>query len=224
MAGDNLMSAFYKKIIISIIERSRIGIKYLNLYRFRNHLTEIGWFKSCEKGLPVDADGKPLPWYTYAAIKYLSMKVKSEMRIFEYGTGNSTLWWSERVSFVTSIEHDLPWFERMKGKVPANVDYRYCELVYKGRYCKIILEYENHFDIIIIDGRDRVNCLRNSLRALKTKGIIILDNSDRDEYRDGYQFLLESGFKRLDFYGYGPMSLVGSCTSLFYRNENCLGI
>ena len=218
------MIAFYKRVIISIIEKSHIGIKYLNLYRFKYHLAEIGWLKSCEKGLPVDVDEKPLPWYTYAAIKYLSMKVNPDMRVFEYGTGNSTLWWSERVRSVTSIEHDRTWFECMKKKVPANVDYRYCELIDKGRYCEIILEYENYYDIIIIDGRDRVNCVINSLRALKTNGIIILDNSDRDEYRDGYQFLLESGFKRIDFYGYGPINSVGWCTSIFYRNENCLGI
>ncbi|MCL4860213.1 MAG: hypothetical protein KJZ93_12435 [Caldilineaceae bacterium] len=218
------MIAFSRKFILPVIEKNRMGMKYLSLYRFRHHLEEIGWFRSRENHLAVDIDGKPLPWYTYGAISFLEKRVKPHMRIFEYGSGNSTLWWSTRVVSVTSVEHDLAWFDYVKKKIPSNVEYRYCELVDGGQYCRVVSEYKNRFDVIVIDGRDRINCAKNSLGALVEGGVIIWDNSDRDAYCEGYQHLLESGFRRLDFYGYGPINTRSWCTSIFYRSDNCLEI
>lgn len=214
-----------KKFIVSIIKKHPIGKKYLSIYMFGiHHLEKIGWLKSIEMALSVDRHGKPLPWYTYAAIYFIEKRVKSWMTVFEYGSGNSTLWWSAHVTSVISIEHDLSWFDNMKNGIPSNIEYRYCELIDGGRYCKVVSEYEKQFDIIVIDGRDRVNCAKNSLTALKENGVIIWDNSDRNEYLEGYQYLLEAGFKRLDFNGYGPVNVRDWCTSIFYRDHNCFGI
>ena len=218
------MITFLKAIIRSIIEKTQNGRKYLALYRFRHYLEEVGWFKSNEKHVPVDLDGRPLPWYTYTAIKFLEKKIEAKMTVFEYGSGNSSLWWSERVSSVISIEHDLSWFDYMKNRIIPNIEYIYCEQIDGGRYNKIISEYEKKFDIVVIDGRDRINCAKNALGALKDNGIILWDNSDRDAYSEGYQYLLENGFKRLDLYGCGPIGNYGWCTTIFYRNDNCLGI
>lgn len=218
------MIATFKRLIVSTVKTHGVGKKYLAIYRLSHHLQEIGWLKSAELQIPVDKHEKPLPWYTYPSIYFLEKRVQPWMRVFEYGSGNSTLWWSARVSSVISIEHDLSWFDIMKKSIPANVEYRYCELIDGGRYCKVVSEYEQPFDIIIIDGRDRVNCAMNSLKALARNGIIIWDNSDRDAYLEGYQYLLKDGFRRLDFYGYGPIDACCWCTSIFYRDDNCFGI
>jgi hypothetical protein len=84
--------------------------------------------------------------------------------------------------------------------------------------------YTNAFDAIVIDGRDRVNCCKNSLGALKAAGVIIWDNSERPDYQEGYDFLINNGFKRIDFGGIGPINPDAWCTSVFYRSNNCLGI
>ena len=91
-------------------------------------------------------------------------------------------------------------------------------------YSNSILAYRETFDIIVVDGRDRVECAKNSLQALKPNGVIIWDNSDRPEYEAGYEFLLNKGFKRIDFSGFGPINSRAWCTSVFYRPGNCLGI
>ena len=57
---------------------------------------------------------------------------------------------------------------------------------------------------------------RISMRGKKT--------TDRVIYQEGYEFLLTNGFKRLDFWGMGPINPYSWCTSIFYRKENCLEI
>jgi outer membrane receptor protein involved in Fe transport len=146
------------------------------------------------------------------------------MTVFEYGSGNSTFWWSQNVSSVVSYEHDSEWYSSLNERVPSNVDYHHCNLEYGGDYCKAIQGYNDRFNIVVIDGRDRVNCVKNSLGALRNDGLIIWDNSNRQRYQDGYSFLLQNQFRRLDFEGLGPINTCKWCTSIFYRSENCFGI
>ena len=213
-----------RKAVLWMIERNKTGMKMVSLYHMRHHFEDIGWFKSRIAGLPVDKNGAVLPWLTYPVIFFLERKLKPDMRVFEYGSGNSTLWWSKHVSSIVSCEHYLVWYESFKKNIPSNVEYIYCELVDGGEYSKVIKRYQNIFDIIIIDGRDRVNCIKNSLGALTDNGIVIVDNTERDAYREAFQYLLSNGFKRIDFQGLSPGNIYNECTSIFYRCDNCLGI
>ena len=55
--------------------------------------------------------------------------------------------------------------------------------------------------------------------------MLICDNSDRARYKEGMDFLIEMGFKRLDFAGDNPINAFRSCTSRFSTvPHNCLGI
>lgn len=213
-----------KRIVLCLLGKSEKDRHLPELRALTPYLSTAGWFRSIVEGVPVDADGKALPWYTYSFIDFISERIYPTMRVFEYGSGNSTLWWSERVAGVVACEHDEPWFKAVSQKVPDTVDYRYCELEYGGEYCKLISSFTSEFDCIIIDGRDRVNCAKNALAALKENGVIIWDNSDRASYQEGYTFLLENGFRRIDFWGLGPINPYQWCTSVFYREENCLMI
>lgn len=188
------------------------------------YLTQIGWLASFSTSLPVDQQGNPLPWYTYGAIAFLQDRIRPEMAVFEFGSGNSTLWWSQRVAQVVSREHDAAWYQRVKALVPANVDYQHIACLPDGDYAREVLKHVGRFDLIVIDGPDRVNCARHALQALKAHGAIIWDNSDREEYAAGYSLLTQAGFRRLDFSGMGPINPQGWCTSIFYRPDNCLGI
>jgi hypothetical protein len=97
-------------------------------------------------------------------------------------------------------------------------------LEYGGAYSKAILNFKDRFDIVVVDGRDRVNCAKNCLGALKLDGVVLWDNSDRTKYEEGYRFLGDRGFRRLRFRRHVPDYQRRSQTSIFYRRENCLGI
>ena len=187
-------------------------------------LKDDGWFRSYKEKYPVDGDGNPLPWITYPAIEFLKRRVNRDLSVFEYGCGGSTLWWSSRVREVVSVEHDREWFLKMSAKKPANVSMYQIDLERNGAYSKKIGSFANAFDIIVIDGRDRVNCARNSLGALKRDGVIIWDNSDRSEYQDGYDFLFRHGFKKLEFVGLCPGVNLKTETGIFYKTNNVLSI
>ena len=145
------------------------------------------------------------------------------MSVFEFGSGSSTLWWARKVRRVISCEHDREWFERTRAIAPSNVEMIHAPLE-DQQYAREVLKHGNAFDIIVIDGRDRIQCAYNSIAALKSDGVIIWDNSDRDEYRDGYEFLAQKGFRRLDFIGMGPINVYAWSTTVFYRNPNCLDL
>lgn len=211
-----------KSIIIYIL-------KVLDIYwaislRWSGPLKEDGWFRSFREGASIDLDGQPLPWMTYPAIEFLKRRVGKEMTVFEYGCGSGTLWWSSKVKEIVSVEHDKDWYQKILAVKPPNVTIYQIDLEPDGEYSKKITEFEDRFDIIIIDGRHRVNCARNSLKALKSDGVIIWDNSDRREYQEGYDFLLMNGFKKIEFVGMCPVENIKTETAIFYKNSNSLGI
>src|SRR5262245_31531933 len=73
-----------------------------------------GHLKSVRAGRSVDAAGRPIPWYTYPAIEYLRQLDLSEKTVFEYGSGNSTLFWAECAARVVTVEDDERWSERLE--------------------------------------------------------------------------------------------------------------
>lgn len=190
----------------------------------RGYLYNCGWYRSYKEGKCVDLEGNPIPWITYPAMSFINGKVKKEMEVFEYGSGYSTLWWASKTKKVYSVEHEKKWFEIVKSFMPENVELFNIDLEQGGYYSCKIREFSRKFDIVVIDGRDRKNCSYNSINALKEDGIIIFDNSDRNEYKEGYEFLNSNNFKRIDFWGIGPLSPYSYCTSVFYRKNNCFGI
>ena len=211
------------KKILNVVLQPKL-LKQLMSMGTSGYLYEIGWIESFKRGIPVDKDGDPLPWVTYSFIDFISERLNKNMDIFEYGSGNSTLWYAKRVNSVISIEHDKKWFEKLKNNIPKNVTIYYKKLIYGGEYAKFPKILERKFDLVIVDGRDRVNCIKYSLDVLKSKGVIVLDDSERVIYKDGIRFLIEKDFKRLDFWGISPGLFYKKCTTIFYKSDNCLGI
>jgi len=204
-------------------------LKKMNLYSIYNlrkssYLRDIGWFKSFQLERPVDNNGNPLPWMTYSAIHFFEKRINKDMTVFEYGCGNSTLWWAKRVKNIVSCEHDKAWYDTMNNKISQNVELHQVDLEYGGSYCGKVSDYSMTFDVVIIDGRDRVNCAKNCLNALTDRGVIIWDDSDRAIYQEGFNYLQEKGYKRIDFEGMGPALTFSWCTSIFYKEDNCLHI
>lgn len=187
-------------------------------------LAEDGWFLSWHKKASIDGQGKPIPWITYPAIEFLSRRLPASIRVFEYGCGNSTLWWANRATSVVSIEHDAGWYSKMLPALPPNCSLSHIPLDTNGHYAGAISAYRNTFEIVFVDGRDRVNCLARSPEALTQNGIIILDNSDRINYRPGIEELFAKGWRQIEFVGYSPITSAKNETSIFYRRNNLLGL
>jgi len=211
------------KKVINVISQPKLFKQLLSMGT-SGYLYEIGWIDSFNQQSPIDKKEKPLPWVTYSFIDFIEDRLNNTMNVFEYGSGNSTLWYAKKVNSVISVEHDNQWFEKIKNSMEANVSIYYEELIYGGEYSKFIKRLKNEFDIIIVDGRDRVNCLKNSISAINHNGVIILDDSERDAYKEGVNFLLENNYKKIDFWGISPGLFYKKCTTIFYKDNNCLGI
>lgn len=167
------------------------------------------------------------PWIPIKAKIWLDHNLTAKMIIFEYGSGMSTLYFSLKVKKITSIEHNKNWYKHIKdklkekqvnnceylliepevinNKISKNVDPKYISELkdYKKyhfkKYVKSIDTYpDNYFDLIFIDGRVRITCIKNSIKKIKSGGYLVLDNSDEKKYRSSQSIL--KNYKRLEFF------------------------
>ncbi len=204
---------------------------------------ELGWFRSVKTMMSIDKNGDGLPWITYPCLEFLTARVTKEMKVFEFSMGGSTDWFSRHCDEVVSTEHDRLWFCEMKDSLEQrnNISLKLHEVTDEnGRsdteavydetldddngYSDEILNYKDYFDIISIDGITRIRCTKKAIGALNRDGIILFDNSDRCAYDEAFIFLRSKGFKEIEFWGFGPCNLYRWKTSIFYREQNCLGI
>jgi hypothetical protein len=190
----------------------------------RGPLVQDGWVRSYIEGQSVDLDGTPIPWITYPAIDFLTERLPKLENVFEYGSGNGTLWWATKSERVRAVENDPEWYEKMRKFLPRNVELYFEDISTGTGYEEKVLVDECYYDVIVIDGRHRNNCMTQSLKRIKPNGIIILDNSDRTEYAQGIHHLTTSGFRMIEFSGFCPIVNFKSKTAIFYRSQNILGI
>ena len=193
-------------------------------FGIKGYLAEIGWFVANNNMASVDINKQPIPWFTYSFIDFLAVRLTNSQSIFEYGSGNSTRYFAERVKNITSLEHDKMWYEQGRKNKPRNAELIYCELDENGNYCRGAKNTKQKFNIIIVDGRDRVNCCIQSIDSLSDDGVLILDDSERAQYNEGRDALINNGFKEISFSGISPGLFYRKETSVFYRNNNCLGL
>ncbi|MGN0395729.1 MAG: hypothetical protein ACI4EF_10215 [Coprococcus sp.] len=173
----------------------------------------------------LDENNEVNPWLSKPFIDFIRPRLNKNMSVFEWGCGNSTLFWSHNVERVTAIEYNPKWIDKMKNVIGSNAEIRYYPLEYDGSYCRAINETNKQYDIVLIDGRDRVRCARNCVKNLKREGVIIWDNSQREYYQEGFIFLKEQGFKSLNFSGlFHGVPFREEETTLFYRPDNILEI
>jgi SAM-dependent methyltransferase len=86
-------------------------------------------------------------------------------------------------------------------------------------YATEIMEHEpESFDVVIVDGMARALSAWLAAKYVKPGGIIVFDNSDRWQYNGAFRHLNAAGFRRVDFYGPGPVNRLEWCTSLFVRD------
>ena len=199
-------------------------MRTLLAFNSKGYLDETGWFNAFFSHSPVDVDGNPIPWVTYSFIDFINERLNKRHTVFEFGSGNSTFFYSKHAAKVVSVEHDRDWYDNVLRLKPENAELIYCQLRTDGDYCRTPLKLQTKFDIIIIDGRDRVNCCKQAISSLSAGGVIILDDAEREKYAEGLVFLKTQGFKQLSFTGISPGLFYLKATSVFYKPGNCLGV
>lgn len=174
------------------------------------------------------------PWLVYDSITHIRNILSSQMRVFEFGSGSSTIFYALRCREVVVVDHDAEWAARVQEKldelgitnvnltvIPADEGSR--ELVpgtklldpenyysngWKGhyeQYTKTIDQYEDgEFHVISVDGAARPSCIVHAYPKLKAGGMFILDNAERPRYQSGINHLPKD-WSRTDFVGDGSV-------------------
>lgn len=198
---------------------------YRFLVRYPNsYLNVTGWLESNRRGYPCKPNGSPLPWLNYPTIAFLENRLQKNMTLFEFGSGYSTLFFANLVARVEAVESDKSWYEKINKSIPGNVKMFFEQQDVNGHYCRTILSSGSLFNIVIVDGRDRVNCVKQSVHKLTDDGVILLDDSQRDEYREVRLMMNDLGFLHLELEGLKPNGFERDSVSVFYRKKNCLGL
>ena len=122
--------------------------KYLCSLQYQGYLKEAGWINSLIKNESCDQNDHPLPWVTYPFIDFIRIRLRKNYHIFEYGSGNSTLFYSKHVSSITSVEHNKEWYDKLIKIIPSNVVLMYEELEYDGKYCRASIVKKKKYEII----------------------------------------------------------------------------
>lgn len=162
------------------------------------------------------------PWVTTPAVQWLEEVVTPDARVFEFGAGRSTLFFAARAAQVTSVEHHPQWHARVETELAARAltnarlilappegparTRRFASRRRDGkglafeRYVKTIdAEPDASLDLVFVDGRARVACVRRALAKIRPGGYIVLDDARRPDYRPARRLL--SRYPRLDFPG-----------------------
>jgi hypothetical protein len=120
-----------------------------------------------------------MPWLGYRAIKHLENLLQPDWKMLEYGSGMSTVWFTQRVANVISIEDNKLWYDKvsldLKKLGVNNVDYQFKS----DNYSNLDQYPDSTFDFILIDGSQRGNCAASAVKKIKHGGYIYLDNSDK---------------------------------------------
>jgi hypothetical protein len=126
------------------------------------------------------------PWWNYKAVRFVESHLPEHARVFEYGGGASTLWLLDQGATVTTVEDNSEWLDRLRRRIPDG-DLRFIPAGPADHadangsfdaYAEAILgEPDDSFDLVIVDGRARRDCVLAAAPKVKPGGMLLLDDS-----------------------------------------------
>jgi len=170
------------------------------------------------------------PWLVKAAIPFLNQHLDGRWRGLEWGGGSSAPWYLNRLSSLITIEHDRDWYDRLRSHLfgakrfeilkrddPASWQLLWLpatetgDVHYRGSNGRFYKQYvcsaalHGTYQFIAIDGRARCACLALAASLLYTPkrlggGLVVLDNSERDEYQEAIRDCIPPEWQRHDFH------------------------
>jgi predicted O-methyltransferase YrrM len=185
------------------------------------YLDQVGWIRTRAERVARDVRGEAMPWFTYPALHLLAERVQPGWRVLEFGAGMGTLWWSRHVREVVAIEHDADWADQVARECDARLVR--VPAVDAADYLRPTFG-TGPYDVVIVDGIFRNECLAAAPDLLGNDGVIVLDDAQREEYRPAVDVLRGRGFKLLELHGPQPVSKHPGCTAFLYRDANVLDL
>lgn len=171
----------------------------------------FGWKRdSLEQGVP---------YMPASVIEWLEKHLSKEMNVFEWGSGGSTIFIAERAKSIVSIEYGQRWYYRLlfhlkikrinncvlklilpehSGEEIYRSQGKYGNLYFE-KFVKSIDTYpDGSFDMVIVDGRCRSQCILHARSKVKKGGYLIVDDADRPEYISSIASLTEFSHSMCD--------------------------
>jgi hypothetical protein len=215
-----------------------------------------------------------LPWWTYKAIDavdgFLARRLAatttgsttgsstagttgvdgssgtSGARVFEYGSGASTLWLARRCGSVDAVEHEAAWAERVREllagtpglrctptlhvpEVPTSAHPRVASGAPSGKglefegYVHAIDRVPGQFDLVLVDGRARPQVLLHVLDRVADGGLVLLDDAQRSRYDAAVDEAARRGWLVRRTRGATPCQPLPRETVLLSRDPAALG-
>jgi hypothetical protein len=143
---------------------------------------------------------KILPYMTNDEIVDLVSYITKDTEMLEIGGGHSTVFLSNIVKKLTTVEHSLVWSKTIKKLMeqnnsdwqmyvvqpnwPQSHPFQPAEQGQFKNYVDFISTLPNNqYDVILIDGRDRIKCSIASIPKLKVGGVLLIhDFWNRQKY------------------------------------------
>jgi len=113
------------------------------------------------------------PYYTHEFLDILQTWDITEWKVFEYGGGDSSLWWRDKVKQCISVDTNEKWANDRQLILEQNKE------KFINYPINNINETNELFDCIIIDGEPldwRDLCTNVALQCIKPGGVLIIDN------------------------------------------------
>jgi hypothetical protein len=165
------------------------------------------------------------PWWPYTATAWVAEHLPPSARVFEYGGGGSTLWLQDQGASVTVAEHHRQWALQLAeagitvmgrsteraGSVRSDVEPGF----FDSYVAAVSEESDDSLDLVVVDGRARVECVRRAMPKVKHGGLLLLDDTNRARYRPAIAIL--APWDRYVFHGLKPGDCWPGETSVWRR-------
>lgn len=225
---DILHKIIYRLSSKSYQQKIRLqNLGYRLLTQENSYLVEKAFAESVLKNENDASEKEARPWINYSFMDFIDERLTNDMNVFEYGSGLSTLYFARRVKSIVSIEHNKDWFDRVSALVSDHENAKVIYVELNDNYPAAIgfAGTDKKFDLVLVDGRMRNDCIENAVGFLSPGGVIILDDSERNRYQPSFVLLENLGFKQISIAGMKHGAIRKSQGTIFYKSgNNCLGI
>lgn len=134
-----------------------------------------------------------LPMMDDEEVEFILRYLSSDDTLLEYGSGNSTLFFSVFVNKVISIEHDKYWYDILNSVKLENIEMHFIpNVINDGSLCRYLefKDYVNYpidnklkFNRVLIDGRARKYCAKQLFQYIDEDVIVFIHDFNRPDYR-----------------------------------------
>lgn len=122
-----------------------------------------------------------MPWLNAEANRLLLAHLPEMPRVLEFGSGRSTVFFARRAARLLSFESHPAWHRRVARRLPRPPDTQLQHLLLPASawLTRLATESKAAFDVVLVDGERRADCVLAAWPLLTAGGLLILDNSNR---------------------------------------------